>query len=176
MGTSLIGMSWNSLRKSLVAGVAAPALVLMLTACGGEDEVAEQLTEEAIEAAGDGAEVDIEEDGVTVTDENGDEATIGTQLPEDFPVDDVPILEGTVLSATAVDGASYMVMLEVEGTPEEVQEEALGMLTDAGFTSNNETSAEGFFTADLTKDGYQVGLSSFDNVGTTNLQYVVGVG
>jgi hypothetical protein len=83
----LRGMSGLSLANSLVAGVTAPALVLVLTACGGED-------------------------GVTVTDENGDEATIGTQLSE------------------------------VEGTPEEAQEEALGMLTDAGFTGNNETSAK----------------------------------
>ena len=165
-------MSWTSVRKSLVVGAA--ALTFAVSGCGAEDELAEKLTEEAVEGAA-GGDVDIEEDGVTITGEDGEEATIGTKLPDDFPVDDVPLMEGTVLSATAVDGATYMVMLEVEGTPEEAQEEALGMLTDAGFTSNSETSTEGFFTADLTKDGYQVGLSSFDNVGATNLQYVVGV-
>ncbi len=107
--------------------------------------------------------------------ENGDQASIGTEIPDDFPVDDVPLMEGTVLSATAVDGATYMVMLELEGTPEEVQEEALGMLTDAGYTTDSTTNAEGFFTAELSKEGFTVGLSSFDNVGTTNLQYIVGV-
>ena len=162
----------------LAAGAFAPAVALSLavSGCGTGDDVAKELTEKAVEeAAGGDAEVEIEDDGLTVTDENGDQASIGTEIPDDFPVDDVPLMEGTVLSATAVDGATYMVMLELEGTPEEVQEEALGMLTDAGYTTDSTTNAEGFFTAELSKEGFTVGLSSFDNVGTTNLQYIVGV-
>lgn len=171
-------MSLRSWRRALTAVAVVPALTLTLAVggCGAEDEVAERLTEEAVEgAAGGDADIDIEDDGVTITDENGEQASIGTKLPEDFPVDDVPLVEGTVVSATAVDGATYMVILEVEGTPEEAQEQALGMLTDAGFSSDSEMNAEGFFSSELSKDGYGVTLSAFDNTGTTNLQYVVAV-
>ena len=149
MSTSLSRMSWKKARKALGAG--ASALVI-------------------------GAEVDLEDEGVTITDENGDQASIGTSLPEDFPVDDVPLIDGTILSATAVDGASFMVMLEVEGTPEELHQEALGMLTDAGYESGTEMNAEGYYSSTLSKEGFEVGLTSMEGDGTVaQVQYVVTV-
>ena len=171
-------MSRKSVRISFAARALAPALAftLVLSGCGAGDEIGERLTEEAVEeAAGGDADVDIDEEGLTVTDENGDSTSIGTELPEDFPVDDVPLMEGTVVAATAVDGASYTVTLEVEGAPEEVQDEALAMLTDAGYTSDSEMNSEGFFSSTLSKDGFEVSVTSLDNAGTTNLQYIVGV-
>ena len=168
-------MSWIPARKALVAGASAVVLSLAVSACGAEDELAEQVAEEAVEAAGDGQDVDIEEDGVTVTDENGEEASIGTTLPDDFPVDDVPILEGTVISATAVDGASYMVMLEVDGSPEEVHQEALSMLSDAGYADGTDTNAEGYYASTLSKEGFEVGVTSMAGDGSTQVQYVVTV-
>jgi len=170
-------MSWFSPRKALVAATSAVFLSLSVAGCGAaEDEIAEKLTEEAVEAAGDGTEVDIEDDGVTVTDENGDEASIGTEMPDSFPVDDVPLVEGTVISATAVDGASYTVMLEVDGTPEEVQDEALGLLTDAGYTSGTEMNSEGYFASTLSKEGFEVGVTSMAGDPATQIQYIVTVG
>ena len=172
-------MSWISRKKSLSVGAAAPllALTLAVSGCGAGDEIGEQLTEKAIEGAAEGdADVDIEEDGLTVTDENGDSTSIGTDLPDDFPVDDVPLVDGTVVSATAVDGASYMVMLTVEGAPEDVQEEALGKLTDAGYSSESQMNSEGFFSSTVTKEGFEVSVTSVDDAGNTSLQYVVGVG
>lgn len=170
-------MSWFSPRKPLVAAASAVLLSLSVAGCGAaEDEIAEKLTEEAVEAAGDGTEVDIEDDGVTVTDENGDEASIGTEMPDSFPADDVPLVEGTVISATAVDGASYTVMLEVDGTPEEVQDEALGLLTDAGYTSGTEMNSEGYFASTLSKEGFEVGVTSMAGDPATQIQYIVTVG
>ena len=172
-------MSWISVKKSFTAGAVAPALALVLavSGCGAGDEIGEKLTEKAVEeAAGGDADVDIDDEGLTVTDEDGDTTSIGTDLPEDFPVDDVPLLEGTILASTAVDGASYTVTLEVEGTPEEIQEEALAVLTEAGFTSDSEMNSEGFFSSSLTKEGFEVSVTSLDNAGTTNLQYIVSVG
>ena len=168
-------MSNISVRKSLVAALVTPALAFALTGCGAGDDVAEKLTEKAVEeAAGGDTDVDIEDDGVTVTDENGEEASIGTTLPDTFPVDDVPLVEGTVISATAADGA-FMVMLEVDGTPEEVQDAALGMLTDAGYTSSTEMTQEGYYAATLDKEGFEVGVTSMEGDGNTQVQYVVTV-
>ena len=167
-------MSWISARKALVAGASSVVLTLALGACGAEDELAEQVAEEAVEAAGDGQEVDIEDDGVTVTDENGDEASIGTTLPESFPTEDVPLLEGTVVSATAVD-KSYTVLLEVEGTPEEVQQEALALLSGAGYTDGTEMNAEGYYASTVSKEGFEVGVTSMAGGASTQVQYIVTV-
>lgn len=170
-------MSQISLRKALVVGASAFAFTIAASGCGAaEDELAEQLTEEAIEQAGDGAEVDIDGDELTVTDENGDTASIGTDLPDDFPVDEVPLLDGTIVSATATDGASFMVMMDVEGDPEAVHEEALGMLTDAGYTSDTEMSSDGYFATQLSKDGFDVGVTSMAGESGASVQYVVQVG
>lgn len=170
-------MSSISVRKVLAVGAFAPvlALGLGLAGCGAaEDKVAEKLSEKAIEGAA-GGDVDIEDDGLTVTDEDGNQASIGTDLPEDFPVDDVPLLDGTVISATAVDGASYMVMLEVEGTPEEAQDAALGLLTDAGYTSESEMNSDGYFSSQLTKEGFDVSVTSMEGDTAAQVQYVVSV-
>jgi hypothetical protein len=172
-------MSWISVRKALTVGAVVPAVALTfaVSGCGAGDEVAEKLTEEAVEeAAGGDTDVDIDDDGLTVTDENGDQSSIGTDLPDDFPMADVPLVEGTVISSTAVDGASYMVMLEVEGTPEEVQDEALALLTDAGYTSGTEMNSEGYYASTLSKDGFEVGVTSMEGDSTAQVQYVVTVG
>ncbi len=170
-------MSRNSARKALVSGVSAVAFALALSGCGAaEDELAERATEEAMEAAGDGAEVDIEDDEITVSDGEGNTTTLGgTELPDDFPVDQVPLVDGTIVSATGVDGASFTVMLEVEGDPEAVQEEAIGMLTDAGYTNGTEMNSEGYLSTTLTKEGYDVGVTSMAGDPATQVQYIVQV-
>ena len=165
-------------RKTLTRWVLAPgfALAVALSGCGMEDKAAEKLTEEAIEgAAGDGTEVDLDDEGITVTDETGAESSIGTTLPESFPVDEVPLVEGTIVAASAVDGASYTVMVELEGEPEEVQQEALGMLEDAGYSNEGEQNAEGYLTAQLVKEGFDVSVTSMDAEELVQVQYIVGV-
>lgn len=166
-----------SARKTLISGVSAIAFALVLSGCGAaEDELAERATEEAMEAAGDGSEVDIEDDELTVTDGDGNTTTLGsTELPDDFPADEVPLVDGTIVSASAVDGASFTVMLEVEGDPEAVQEEAVGLLTDAGYTNGTEMNSEGYFATTLTKEGYDVGVTSMAGDPATQIQYIVQV-
>ena len=168
----------KSARKSCVGGVVPLAFALVLSGCGAEEKLAEKATEEAIEAAGDGAEVDIDGDEMTVTDENGDSASIGTSLPEDFPSDDVPLLDGTIVSATATGGTSFMVMMDVEGEPEAVHDEALGQLTGAGYSEDTDMSSEGYYATTMTKDGFRVGVTSVagSESGVTQVQYVVTVG
>lgn len=171
-------MSRFSARKTLVSGMSAVAFALVLSGCGAaEDELAEQLTEEAVGAAGDGAEVDIEGEELTVTDENGDSASIGTSLPADFPSDDVPLLDGTIGSATSTSGTSYMVMMDVDGEPGAVHEEALGMLTDAGYSEDSDMSSDGYYATTVSKEGFSVGVTSVAGAeGATQVQYVVTVG
>ena len=162
----------------MVSGASVAALALVLSGCGAaEDEIAEQLTEEAVEGAAGGAEVDIEGEEMTVTDENGDSASIGTTLPEDFPSDDVPLLDGTISSATATGGTSYMVMMDVEGEPDAVHQEALGMLTDAGYAQDTDMSSDGYHATTVTREGFSVGVTSVAGAeGATQVQYVVTVG
>ena len=177
IATNFVRMSWNRSRKALAASASAIAFTLAVTGCGAaEDEVAEQLTEEAIEQAGDGTEVDIEGEDVTLTDENGDTSSIGTDLPDDFPVDDVPLLDGTIVSATGVAGESYMVMMDVDGEPGALHEEAVGMLTDAGYTNDTEMTDDGYYATTMTKEGFSVGVTSVAGESATSVQYVVQLG
>lgn len=166
-------MTRNSWRSALAAGALTP--LLLLAGCGSDD-VAEKVAEEALEeAAGGSADVDVDDDGLTVTDDEGNTSTIGTDLPDDFPVDDVPLLEGEVLSATAVEGKSFMVMIQVDGAAEAAQDDAVALLTDAGYDGESESMAEGFYTAQLTKPGFEVGVNTVEAEGAAQVQYVVTV-
>ncbi len=172
----MAGTSKTVVRRVLVAGAMAPVMALAVSGCGAlEDKAAEKITEKAIEgAAGGDADVDLGDDGLTVTDKDGNKASFGTHLPDDFPVDDVPLLEGKVVTAASVDG-SFTVMLEVEGSPDEVQDRALAKLTDAGYTSVTEVNSERYYSSQMSKEGYDVTVTSLDADGTTQLQYVVAV-
>jgi hypothetical protein len=131
-------------------------LTIGLAACGGEDEITEQLTEEILEQS-DAGNVDIESDGgqitiegedgsMTIDSETGEmviegpdgEQTYsgGTELPEDTP--DVPMVDGTVESGGRIaDG-------------ETTTWTATGTVDDA------EAAAEQF-VADLEADGWEIG-------------------
>lgn len=95
-------------RGGLVAGVLAAGLVL--ASCGA---AVEEATEQALESATGGGDVELGDDGVRVTDEEGNELAFGAEasLPEGWP-DDVPVPEGEIVSSTTFDDA---MALSVQG-------------------------------------------------------------
>jgi hypothetical protein len=131
-------------------------LTLGLAACGGEDEITEQLTEEIIEQS-DAGNVDIENDGgqmtieteegsMTIDSETGEmviegpdgEATFssGTEVPEDVP--DAPRFEGET-----VDGASR------------IEDGGQTTWTISGTLDDPEAAVEQL-AADLEADGWEI--------------------
>ncbi|WP_309649105.1 hypothetical protein [Nocardioides sp.] len=143
----------------LLAPLVALVLTLALTACGGGDD-----------------------DAGTTPDSAASSGAVTGALPEGFPVDDVPLVEGRISQATAGEEAGedegFVVILQVDGTGDAVLAEAVGLLTDAGFTVTQSVGGDagsGFAGSSLTKDSFTVTITTFPNTGDeqTTLQYLV---
>jgi hypothetical protein len=160
-------MSWNSVRSTLVtAGLAAAVLV---SGCGSDERTAEQAMEES---SGRELDVDIDDDEVRVETDEG-ELSVGQSLPEDFPVDEVPLLDGAVMSATAMAGRGWVVNLEVGTEVGEAAEEGKQRLAVAGFEVVSESSTPELVSVFLTNDGYDVSLSTTATESGTQATYTV---
>lgn len=106
--------------------IAALALALVLSACGkSEEKAAETLAEQALEAnAGQDVDVDIEDDGQTVTIET-EQGTLkqtsgdNVALPEDFPTD-VTLPADYKLMSVMTMGPVTSVVMEVPQSPSDL--------------------------------------------------------
>lgn len=155
--------------RSLGRAVVGAALLLPLISCGGGEQVAERAAEKRIEdAAGGDAKVDIEDGGVKVETTEGT-VTLGQQLPEDFP-EEVELVEGTVLMAAASEqDRGWFVTLTPED-PDRAFDDAVALLTDAGFTVDDEGSFGDTSTAQLSSEGWEVTVTT---VAAGTLTYTV---
>ena len=155
-------MPRHSPSRRARAALAVPALVLiggsLLVGCGdSEEEQAEQAAEAVL---GEDADVDI--DGDSVTFDDGDTSiTSGSGLPDGFP-EDLPVLEGEILSGMASDDGStknYSVIVSASGDPASAAAEVKGLLEDAGWTLESENEMEVLSTLRFSKDGTEVGVN-----------------
>lgn len=144
--------------------VAALAITSVLVAgCGAGDTVAENAAEKAIE---DGVEADVDidsDDGsVSVEGEDGSFSS-STRMPDTFPVDEVPLIDGEVVTGTTIEddgGQVWTVALEVDGTAEEAFDTALSLLKSAGFTVEFESRSDLGYTAHLQSGAHAVNLTA----------------
>ena len=154
--------------------LAAGALLLATGACSAED-LADQVAERAIEnAAGEGAdagEFKVETDEGTFSS--------GGSLPDDFPSDEVPLLDGEVLqaaSSTQAGSAGYVVIVVVDEGVEEAVEAANQRLLDAGFAPDTDLAGiEGLSVKTLSKAPYTVLLSAYDTGDGTAVNYTISI-
>ncbi|MEG9227529.1 hypothetical protein [Aeromicrobium sp. Sec7.5] len=120
--------------------------------------------------------IDQDEGQVSLDDGEGNSFSTSAELPDGFPEDDVPIVEGTIVQGVAVDqdgSAGFSVTLEVDGSVAEVYDEAKGLLEDAGFTSSLDSSGQGFATAGY-DDGTWTVLVNVGEIGdTSSVSYTV---
>ena len=94
----------------ILAALGAGLLALATTAaCGGTNEQAAQtMVEGAVEGAI-GGDVDISDDSMTVTDAEGNELAVGSDItiPDGWPAD-VPLFDGTLsVASVQADGTAY---------------------------------------------------------------------
>lgn len=143
-------------RTQSLAGLAAMALVLTpaLAGCGQTAEnVAEQLAENAV-----GGDVDIEDNSVTMTDEEGNQVVIGegVELPANWPL---PVPDSGVLAMATVqsDGTAYA-MWQVEGTESDAADSYGDLLVSAGYSLERDSNLDGAIMRDYT------GMASFVSV------------
>lgn len=173
-------MSRTSSRtpSRLRTAVAVPALVLLgtslLTGCGDSDE--EQAEKAAEAVLGEDADVDI--DGDSVTFDDGDTSiTTGSGLPDGFP-DDLPVVEGEVVSGMASqDGASqnFSVVVLSPADVAAAVDELRGLLEDAGWSVESENEMEGLSALTFSKDGTEVGVTVLPAEGGDGSQVMYAV-
>ena len=97
-------------------------------------------------------------------------------LPEGFPEDEVPVLDGEILMGTASEGEGYMVVVTVEDEPGAALDEAVSLLEGAGFESDPEMGdMMGETAALLTSAKYSVMVTAAADTGQTGVTYIVTV-
>lgn len=116
-------------RTRLLFAVPAALLAVSLVGC---DNVAEKAVEDALED--EGLEADI--DGTDINIEGTDFNVTTGELPKDFPVDEVPVVDGGILEGTyAKNSKTWTTTVEVGpagGDKQAAYDEAEGKLTGAG--------------------------------------------
>lgn len=148
-------------KLSLVLAVSFAALLgPALTGCIGNP--VESVVEGAIEQAG-GGEVDLNTDG---------------GLPDGFPVDEVPIIDGTVQSGLSIgtveDGGGWTIIVEVADV-ESAFNEIDAQLTGAGYEATLSGFSDGTGTGAYSNDQFSVLVSvADDGSGVATATYIVG--
>ncbi len=100
-------------------------------------------------------------------------------LPVDFPRDDVPVVTGQVLSANepTKDSGAFTVLIALPGTSaEEAKQQALALLTDAGWELKGGSGAAATDAQLLTMGAGQVIVLVGDQRGETAVTYSVKSG
>jgi hypothetical protein len=156
------------------AAFAALVLALSISGCGGDDKAAESAIEEAAENAGEDVDVDVDDDEITIENSDGS-VTVGGDLPEGFPAEDIPLVDGDVLMAMGASGQGYQVTLDVDDAPADAMAAARALLEGAGFTVDEEGVMGTLYTATLSSDAYSVYLTATEADGRTTLIYAVEV-
>jgi hypothetical protein len=157
------------------AALAAAVLALAVSGCaGGDDKAAESAIEEAAEEAGEDLDVDIDGDEVTIEGSDG-AMSVGGDLPDGFPVDDIPLVDGEVLIAVGAEGQGYQVTLDVGDTPGEAMVAARDLLVGAGFALDEELVTGSIHSAQLSSDAYAVYLTATEAGDRTSLLYSVEI-
>lgn len=165
----------NLVRSRILTAATIGALVLgtpLLTSCGG---VAEQAVQNAAEVAAEQAgagDVEINEDGMTVTDEDGNNMAIGDNiaLPDNWP-SEVPAFDGGTLQTVMVeaDGASVNAMWIADGSAADVAAAYGQALEAAGYTADSNLDSVGMAGGEYSGDVFGISVGAIEADGQTSL-------
>ncbi len=160
--------------RTRAGAVLAIGALLTTAGCGADrlvEEATERGVEELAEAEGNGsADVDLDlEDGEVSVSGDGGSFSMGGDLPESFPADRVPLIDGELLTAVEVDDASTRGWaVTIRSTDADAFEQARDRLLDAGFAPRADapgaTSGADAYVM-LVADGYQVILAGAGDQG-----------
>lgn len=163
-------MTTVRLTRVLAAGGAGLLALSTLAACSGESQQAAQtMAEEAVEGAI-GGDVDITDDSMTVTDAEGNEMAVGSDisLPDTWPMD-VPLFDGTLsVASVQADGTAYaMWMTDLDPTSAaDAYGESLGA---AGYSMTQDATVGAMVMRDYSSAARSVTVVSGQVDGRTSL-------
>jgi hypothetical protein len=159
----------TTIRTRSIAGLAAATLLLSpaLAGCG---QAAETVAENAMENALSGADVNIEDDSVTITDDQGNQMAAGENiaLPDNWPAE-VPAFDGGTLSIVTVSPDGVYAAWTTDGSAQEVADAYGASLEDAGYTVGTQGNAAGSIFREYKGNGWIVTISSAESDSETML-------
>lgn len=152
-------------------------LCLGIAGCSNPvDEAAERLTEQAIESAGGGeVDVDIDDETVTLSDEEGNELSAGegASIPDAWP-GEVPLFEGgDLMFATVQAEGTASALWETNASVEDATASYDAALTGSGFTLDQEASMAGAQMRSYTGSGLMVSVTVAEGDGVTDVTVAV---
>ncbi len=160
-------------RSALVALALGSALVL--GGCGGSDEDrAEDAIEQAAEDAGEDVDVDVDGDDITIENSDGT-VTMGGDLPDGFPEDDIPLVDGAIQLAMGAEGEGWQISIYVDSPSDEAVAAGVSLLEGAGFSVDEEAVMGDNSTATLSSDAYNIFLTGTAADSQTALLYSIEV-
>lgn len=152
----------------LIAALAYTLGLSFVAACGSDD-VTIPTDQGDVSVSKDGSKIDIESEDGSVKGGSG-------KLPAGFPADEVPLVDGEILTAIAVDqtgGGGWSISILADGGAEGRHSEAISLLKAAGFEADAEQTVTGTAMTILVADDYRVLLGSTPQDGQTLMQYTV---
>ena len=147
---------------------------LVLGGCGSDEDRAEDAIEEAAQDAGEDVEVDVDGDEITIENSDGT-VSMGGDLPEDFPEDDIPLVDGDVQLAMGAAEQGWQISIYVDAVADEAVGGAVARLEGAGFALDDETAMGDVGSATLSSDAYAVYLTGTTAGTQTTLLYSIEV-
>lgn len=154
-----------NLRSSAFAVLLTASLAL--TGCGSDTKTVK---------LGDGSTVKVDGDGnggATIKTKDGT-ITAGKGLPDGYPKDEVPVVDGTIVGASNNTGAyAYSVLVQTKGTPAEVMAAVTAKLTGAGMTKGEGNEMGSVSIAQFSSDKYEVAVTVAAAEGNTIATYAI---
>lgn len=158
-----------TLNLRALTGAAALASVVLVSGCGSD----------GISVKTDDGTVRIDredEGGVSIETEDGS-ATVGTDLAEDFPSDEVPLIEGTVISSASMASEStpgFSAVIETDAALNDARDAADKLLVDAGYKRVTEMSTSGNSFRGYQNSTWTLTVQVFETDGRSTVAYTVG--
>lgn len=157
-------------RGLLAAMMAATLAVPLIASCGSPaEETAQNVVEQAVEGAT-GGEVDLSDDSMSITDEEGNEFAVGEDIsmPANWPPD-VPQYSGTLsMASIQTDGTAYAMWL-TEASPAEAADDYGDLLSSTGFTLDQDSRMGGTIVREYRSDALSVSVVAGEADGTTTI-------
>lgn len=157
----------HPLRPRVLAGAAVLAAVLSLLAGCGDDA-------KTVVKSDDG-KVTVDDGKVTVETDDGT-ATVGQDLPEGFPGDEIPLLDEKVV--TGVQGQpdgqfAWSVTMQSQRAVDDLEAEVKKDFADAGYTEAEAVTMGDASIMRFSNDTYEVGVTIARSGSSVAINYVV---
>ncbi len=163
-------------RRTVRLAVGLACATILAAGCSA-DSLIEEGVERAVEQGASGeADVEFDDEGrISVEHEDGSFQVGGGDLPDGFP-DDVPLVEGTVLTSsrfTEGEDTVWSVTLTVDGDAADAFAAARDELTAAGYDETQSVDSDSFRSATLESADLQVNLTALEGPDGATVSYSV---